>query len=227
MSTQLVVPLQRKLAAISSAHQSSSVSSLPASPASFSSSSSSSASALNSVESETKITQAAKQVELEAQVAELIQRGEVQDRVFVEMRRQLDRLEASNTRLEASNTRLEARVTALESRNKVLSDSLDVCHRRLHDHDQRFVGIAAATQEFKGSFSEDTLQVHAALDHFSRWQVAMQEKIPLPPDGDSKCAHCHRQLRTWLCSRCQAVRYCSMLCQKAAWPQHKSVCVPH
>jgi hypothetical protein len=30
-----------------------------------------------------------------------------------------------------------------------------------------------------------------------------------------------------LCSRCHAVVYCSVACQKAHWTIHKKVCRPH
>lgn len=45
---------------------------------------------------------------------------------------------------------------------------------------------------------------------------------------ERECATCHKQasesLRLSTCARCKSVKYCSVSCQKAAWPGHKSLC---
>jgi len=41
----------------------------------------------------------------------------------------------------------------------------------------------------------------------------------------SACTYCGKQgVKLQLCSACKRSRYCSKECQKAAWPEHKTVC---
>ena len=42
--------------------------------------------------------------------------------------------------------------------------------------------------------------------------------------GSGECGHCTKSDARLRCSRCRSVYYCSAVCQRAAWPEHKSVC---
>lgn len=51
----------------------------------------------------------------------------------------------------------------------------------------------------------------------------------MPETVAKACSYCARNrelLATKLCSRCRAVRYCSVDCQRAHWPFHKGLCHP-
>jgi hypothetical protein len=48
----------------------------------------------------------------------------------------------------------------------------------------------------------------------------------LRPPGE-RCERCGRtDLKMKLCGQCRAARYCSEVCQRAAWKLHKPACVP-
>ena len=44
------------------------------------------------------------------------------------------------------------------------------------------------------------------------------------PSVTHPCGHCGIPAKN-LCTRCRGVRYCSVTCQKEAWPAHSKVCV--
>ena len=53
--------------------------------------------------------------------------------------------------------------------------------------------------------------------------------MPKKPSSsdDATCGHCERHEKTMFsCSRCGLVKYCSKPCQKAAWGEHKPLCIP-
>lgn len=51
--------------------------------------------------------------------------------------------------------------------------------------------------------------------HHYQQQIKQEEHV---------CAQCGASNATQRCSACKAVRYCSVECQKRAWPSHKHVC---
>lgn len=44
------------------------------------------------------------------------------------------------------------------------------------------------------------------------------------PISSHQCAQCGNTENLKLCTRCQAIRYCSIGCQKLAWETHKAFC---
>jgi len=50
-----------------------------------------------------------------------------------------------------------------------------------------------------------------------------------PAAESAECQVCGKRagatIRLSTCTRCKAAKYCSVLCQKKAWPAHKSVCI--
>ncbi len=50
----------------------------------------------------------------------------------------------------------------------------------------------------------------------------------LPSDRDTRCAHCLQQplhnKPPSRCAQCKRLRFCSVVCQKAAWPAHRAEC---
>jgi hypothetical protein len=44
------------------------------------------------------------------------------------------------------------------------------------------------------------------------------------PSEDSFCHNCSKVGKTWRCSKCKRVRYCSRECQKSHWKGHKKTC---
>ena len=55
------------------------------------------------------------------------------------------------------------------------------------------------------------------------------EPMPKKPSSsdDDACGHCERRENTMFrCSRCGLIKYCSRPCQKAAWGEHKPLCIP-
>ena len=44
------------------------------------------------------------------------------------------------------------------------------------------------------------------------------------PPEDSFCHNCSKVGKTWRCSKCKRVRYCSRECQKSHWKGHKKTC---
>ena len=43
-------------------------------------------------------------------------------------------------------------------------------------------------------------------------------------DADKRCNNCNKAVDLKLCSRCHGVNYCSKICQKVDWKNHKSMC---
>jgi len=43
-------------------------------------------------------------------------------------------------------------------------------------------------------------------------------------DADKCCNNCNKDVDLKLCSRCHEVNYCSKICQKVDWKNHKSMC---
>lgn len=45
--------------------------------------------------------------------------------------------------------------------------------------------------------------------------------------SQKSCDHCNLVAKCQVCSRCKSARYCSLTCQKAAWPEHKPKCAKY
>lgn len=43
-------------------------------------------------------------------------------------------------------------------------------------------------------------------------------------DADKRCNNCNKDVDLKLCSRCHGVNYCSKICQKVDWKNHKPMC---
>ena len=68
-----------------------------------------------------------------------------------------------------------------------------------------------------------------AADDARALAFRLRTSVPVAPGGDGRqkkrCLVCHKSEGVKACSRCRAVFFCNVDCQKLAWPGHKAACV--
>lgn len=107
-------------------------------------------------------------------------------------------------------------VNALQSNIANCRSALPAVHARLASlraQERGDVAAAAAADRLGG-------ETIAALDATAEQRFASLQAANI-------CAGCgQRAVGLRACSRCRAAYYCSVACQRRAWPQHKRVCRP-
>ena len=101
-----------------------------------------------------------------------------------------------------------------------------------HSHAKEIAPLLASLPKWKivkqRSLSHKISPIQVVYEDDPLFEEELRDVVRefIKPLVRKECAQCPKTESMSRCGRCKYVKYCSAVCQKAAWQEHKKVCVP-